>query len=651
MRKSLLSFPLLLLILTARAGQPAIVHEEWTAKPALHTVDPRYNKESAVILLDKRRIEFVDLDKDNIAEYRTVHRIIRVNDDNGIESYNKIYLGYTDSTDIIDMRARAILPNGSVREVNRESMKDLKEDDGRTYKIFAMEGLEKGSEIEFYYTVKRNLDFFGQELLQGSFPIADSRMEILCPERLVFQLKGYNCTIEVADTLLNGKKVFSARLADIPGADKEKYSDYEANLERIEYRLSYNTRGGGEHIRLNTWNLLAKRIHEMYGTFTEKELNRTGDLIEANGWQKLPDDPQKIMAVENYLKKQFTAREEIDNERSGSLEWIIKNKIANRRGMVRLYAAVFQKLGIDYQIVLTCDRTEKQIDRSFENWNNADNFLFYFPSTKKYLAPSLFYLRYPWINPDWAGGEAVYCQSTTIGNYTTAIAVVKQVPLEDAANSFTRIDASLHFNRSMDSLRIDLRDSEAGYLAEGYRAAWIMSDPDTRTKMMKELVRAATNSEKIVSSGVENDNYECYNENKPFVMHADVLSDGLLENAGRNILVKIGAVIGKQEEMYQEKPRQFPIQLSYPHSLERFIDFVVPVGYTVKNAGDLAIRQDFQTMSFVSDYKMEGDTLRVHILETYRNTTYPISDYENFKKVINAAADFNKVTLVLIPKS
>ena len=45
----------------------------------------------------------------------------------------------------------------------------------------------------------------------------------------------------------------------------------------------------------------------------------------------------------------------------------------------------------------------------------------------------------------------------------------------------------------------------------------------------------------------------------------------MVERAGSKILVKVGELIGPQSEMYQEKPRQFPVQLPFPHTLERNI--------------------------------------------------------------------------------
>jgi len=640
---------------TVQAQQPAIFHETWSEHPTMHTIDSRYSNESAVILLDTRRIEYVDLPNNKAAKYRTVHRIVHLIDDKGIESFNKLQIKYTDTSDIIDLRARAILPGGTVREVSKADMKDIKDEDGGSYRIFALEGLEKGAEVEFTYTIKVSLNFFGEEYLQGSWPTLDAQLEVLSPDSLIFQMRGYNCNATISDTSIDGKKVVSTRLTDIPGAEKEKYAAYDANLCRVEYRLSYNYSSGTDHVRLNTWNVLAQRIHSIYEVFSEKDLKRVGEIIGTNGWQNLPDDKQKIIAVENYLKNQFVTREDIDEENSDNIEWMLKNKIASTKGLIRLYGAIFSKLGVDHQIVLTCDRNERSIDKSFENWNNAGNFLFYFPATKKFLAPTLAYMRYPWINPQWAATDAVFCQSTTIGTYTTAIAVVKRVPLEDFSATFSRLDATIGFNSRLDSLRVDFTETDGGYLAVTSRAIYSRGDPEDRRKMLKAIARLATNSEKLLSSNVGNDKIEDCNDNKPFILQEDILTDGLLENAGRNMLVKLGQIIGPQTEMYQEKPRQFPVSIEYPHTLERFIDFVVPSGYTIKNPGDVAIQQDFKTdgvttLGFVSSYKMEGDTLRIHVRETYRDPVYPLSEYENFKKVINAAADFNKVTLVLIPK-
>ena len=84
------------------------------------------------------------------------------------------------------------------------------------------------------------------------------------------------------------------------------------------------------------------------------------------------------------------------------------------------------------------------------------------------------------------------------------------------------------------------------------------------------------------------------------------------------MLLKIGLVIGPQVEMYQEKERQLPMTMEYPHFEHRLIELTIPDGYQVRNPDDLRLKQIYtengsQTMGFVSDYTLKGNLL------TYRS--------------------------------
>ncbi|HEY8968486.1 MAG TPA: DUF3857 domain-containing protein [Puia sp.] len=655
MYKKLLSFLLLLSgVLSASSQTPAIYKEEWSSHPTLHKMTDQENKQSAVIISDIRRVEFIDEGKE-MAEYRTLHKIIHLNDNTGIEAFNKVYLGIADNNDIVDIRARTILPDGKIINIDKQNIKDLKEEDGNEYKIFAMEGLVKGCEVEYTYTYKRSPSWFGAQYMQSKFPVRDAILEILAPKRLVLQTRGYNCQFIPVDTVLGEKRIITQELKNIPAAEDEKYAVYKANLQTIEYKLSYNNESSNSQERLFTWQEMAKKVYDFYCTFSEKEMGKTKDLVEANKWNKLGSVSEKIATVENFLKKQFGTRKDIDAENAGNLEWIIKNKLASPRGIVRLYGAIFNQLGIPYQIVMTCSREEARIDKSFENWNNASEVVVYFPDTKKFMAPSELYTRYPFIEPYWGGQQALFCRPITIGTFTTALAEIRQLPLEDYTESFNRIESSLRLTPGLDTVVVDMKQSYGGYSASYYRASLSLGDAEEQRQVLKSIVRFGTNSENIVSSKIDNADFESYSKNAPFTVNATVKASELVENAGNKILLKIGVIIGPQVEMYQEKTRQFPIQLAFPHTLERFITLQLPDGYTVKNLNDLNFHNEYQdqagvTMGFTSDYKVEGNMIKVHILEQYRRIFLPVTEYDNFRKVINSSADFNKVVLVLEKK-
>ncbi|NJK98928.1 MAG: hypothetical protein HC905_32040 [Bacteroidales bacterium] len=126
----------------------------------------------------------------------------------------------------------------------------------------------------------------------------------------------------------------------------------------------------------------------------------------------------------------------------------------------------------------------------------------------------------------------------------------------------------------------------------------------------------------------------------------------LIENAGNKILLKLGEVISKQVEMYQEKNRLMEVEDQYNREFLRTIKVKIPEGYTIKNPEDIAKniqfkRSDGVIYQFVSSYRIENNTLLVDINEFYKEITCPVNQFDQYRKVVNAAADFNKVTLVL----
>jgi hypothetical protein len=107
--------------------------------------------------------------------------------------------------------------------------------------------------------------------------------------------------------------------------------------------------------------------------------------------------------------------------------------------------------------------------------------------------------------------------------------------------------------------------------------------------------------------------------------------------------------------MYREESRMTPIENDYNRGYERSIEVKIPAGYQVRNADDLNISVvykdgDKEPYLFVSSYTLNGSVLKITVKEYYKEIYAPIERYEDYRKVINAAADFNKVTLVLEKK-
>jgi len=631
-----------------------IEKETWTDKPAIHTIDSKYSKEAAVVISDTRRIEFVDASKDEIDEYYTIHKIVHINDDRGIEGFNKIYLGLSENSDIVDVKARSILTDGKVIELDKNDIKDIKEEDGNTYKIFALNGLEKGCEVEYFYTFKKSTTYFGREIVQERIPVLATTLQVIGPPRLKFEVKSYNFNVSASDTVINNKRVAQCIVKNTPGLDEEKYAYFDANVYRIEYKLSYNTSGSSTE-RMFTWNELAKRVYSIYTDYSDKEYKAASDLVTANGWDKLTGEVAKITAVEDFIKKSFSYNEDLNSAEGNTLTTVLHDKIGGTIGTMRLYTAIFQNLGINYQYVLSGNREKFAVDRQFEDWNNCEYPIFYFPTENKFLAPTRPDYRYPWIFPSWGSTNGLFCKKMSLGNVTTAVAEVKPVSMEPYDQTVQNLEARLELSPDLDSLSIDEKQIFQGYASVNYRDAFNYSNDEQKKNIIKELTKAFANSENILFSEVLNPGFEDETLNKPLILHTKTKSGELIERAGNKLLLKIGMAIGPQVEMYQEKPRQEPVDFEFGHIEERKIDFVIPDGYTISNPNDLKISQTYtdngeQTMGFVCSYEIKGNLLSVHIVEQYHHEFYPMEQFDTFRKIINSSADFNKVVLVLEKK-
>ena len=116
-------------------------------------------------------------------------------------------------------------------------------------------------------------------------------------------------------------------------------------------------------------------------------------------------------------------------------------------------------------------------------------------------------------------------------------------------------------------------------------------------------------------------------------------------------LFKVGHLIGGQMELYQQHERQNRIDMDYPTYYERKISFTIPKGYKLQGLEDAKINKSIEkngkkVNAFISDFTIESEKVTITAKEYYRNISLPKEDYENFRQVINAAADFNKVVLV-----
>jgi hypothetical protein len=296
---------------TNSGAQETYTRLQWEEKPRVHKPDPEFAKESAIYILDKRLTEYVMIEKEGLACYYTVHKIIHLIDDKGIESFNKIYLPVREKSDLLEVRARSIQPDGTIKELSRDNIKDLTGEDKITFKIFAIEGLTRGSEVEYYYTVRKRPSFFGTETFQGQVPVEQAVFYLSAPRHLLYEAKSFNGFGKSIDTTVGEKNILYYVDSKLKNVDEEKYAMYRASLKKIEYKLSYN-KSKSMQDRLFSWNELAKNVYTNATTFSKSETKRIGNLLEEIN--PTGSEKEKVRAIENWLKKNIQVDEDLDAE-------------------------------------------------------------------------------------------------------------------------------------------------------------------------------------------------------------------------------------------------------------------------------------------------------------------------------------------------
>jgi len=646
---------LLHLIATLSASQYCFAQNgkfslEWSPVPSMHKVDSAFSGYAAVLIEDAYQLEYKDEGKETY-NFVTEHRITKVLNDKGIEMFNKMTFTLPEVDTLVTLKARTILPGGKIIEIDKDKFKQTKDENGYPNLVFAMEGVEKNAEIEYVFCYKRPNNVFGGLSYKYSIPIQHGVFQIVSPTRIKFEAKGYSGFPDATDTIIEDKRYLSAEKYNISAKTKEVYSFEDLNAEHIEYKISYfPTESPG--IRMYTWQILVNRLYKRYYTYTRSELQAVDKFLEQINVTKDEDELSKIKKIENAIKTNITFYKQLNDDDAFSINYILSKKSANEIGFNKLFAACFQQAGVNAEFGLTVNRLNHQFDPSFENWNNLDNPIFYFPNLKKFLSPAEPYYRYPFVPSSQIYSKGVFCKLTTLGDITSAVADIKPINALPSSESHNDIDAVINFDSDFVATA-DITISMSGYCATGIREYTLLLPNDKVKELVIGLLRIVGKPDDLLEYDVKNKDFVNYYENKPLLITGKIKAPQLVEKAGPKYIFKLGDIIGKQQEMYESKERTAPIDFEYNHFLNRKIVLNIPDGYKILNPESIVINAAIkdadgkETVGFHSFYTIEGSKLTVTITEFYHIVHFPASEVESFRKVINASADFNKVNLIL----
>ena len=653
--KPIINFILILFITSNSLAQTAPFYEGYNWE-----TNPSYNIEESdkdmVAIKDKIVTEFYFEDQ-NLTEYYLEHKILWLNSDDRIEEYNKIYLAFSNKTSLKVSKARVIKKTGEIIELDESKILSAEnEETGRKYNYFALEGLQKGSIVEYYYVIKRRPTYQGARVdIQNDYNKKAVEFDLYSPSNLLFTFKSFNLNSTVTkDETSTEKMYWQLAIKDVVGIDKEEQSPYRAALGYVMYKLHQNT---ANNIIITSYNEVAQNLFAFYyPEYNEEEtklINKFAKNIKLNNDDE--NEEKKARIIDLYIKENIYISDN-DSENLKNLSNVINTKTANETGIVKLYVALFKKFNITHEMVLTSNRTKLKFDREFEATNFLQEFLFYFPASKKYLSPSKFGTRFGFPPPYYMDNYGLFVTGYNINGKRKAFSEVKYIEGIPASSSTDEMVINVYFNKEDFSQNtITLERKLNGYYAMNIQPFMNLIPANRKNEVIDEAFAQNTDKNaKVLKRVLINEDPSLFGV-KPFVVKFDISSEYFVEKAGNKYLFKLGDLIGPQMEMYQEKKRILPLEAEFNRSYYRTIKIHIPEGYKISNLDDITIKNSYtakgkELFIFDSYYTLDGNILTVTADEHYRESIVAPEIFEAYRTVINSAADFNKVTLILEPK-
>lgn len=622
----------------------------WDENPSFSEVFPEYENENVIGIVLAESYDYYYNQQGDLMSIHNIHRKLRLNNDESINKYNKFSVSLSGVVDVIDIKARVVKPNGTVVLFDEGNIKEVKDEvSGKNQKLFAVDGIEKGDDIEYYIIRRMTGSNFGRSFFQFEYPIQKTSFSISSPSNLFYAVKGYNNYPDATATVqVDGRNRFFCQKDSIPALKSERYAYYTPRRARVEFRLDYNHARGRS--QLLTWNDAAQRIFQMmYSNVDAKELDKWTKLIGLKGLSQ----PESVTKIEEFLKKNIFIQDFHADEFS-DFKFIRTKKVSSERGIVKLYANLFKKLGVKHEIVLTVDRSVVKFDPSFQSWNYLDEYLIYLPEFDKYIHPSYTNYRIGCVDGDLTATYGLFISLIKLGEFESAVGKIKYIEPTHYKSNYDNLSITVNLNLESANARVvtvrGFKGLSGGYLGRAYETL----DEERKVNMLKNLMESkAPNPVYNTLKKLDKTDIDFITDAE-FLIYSDFSSSSFLEMAGDKILFNIGETIGPQVELYFEEDRKVVGEYGFNRWYYRKIRFNVPDGYKIVNPEaavmNFIVKSGNENIyGFISTQEYTDAVYTITIDEFYNRVYTELEHFDGFKDVVNAAADFNKVVLVLEP--
>lgn len=595
----------------------------------------------ATIFEDNRLIEYKKYNREI-----TKHRIIYIKTQEGLSDNNKIVIHIPEEGSLLELKARSISADGKVVELNKDNIKEMKNYyQGGNLKMFAIEGAEVGGQIEYSYTVRTPLYDSGKEILSMDYVTHHALIMVGCYSKFRIGSKSFNwdCEEDVSTNL----HIYEYK--DIMPIAQEKYATPYANRVSVEHKLKGSVYG--QTTFSNYRKVVAKKQVEFY-TFEPKEINKAKKALKSFNKEAYSGE-ELIKKVTVFLKKKYLYKEDFSKAEYENTLAVMKSGVGNDRGIIKLYCVILKYLDIEYEVLISANKYYNLLDPKYCSRHSLTEYLIYFPKYDSYLYPAHQIMQYNLI-PSWLIGNKALV--VTEFNRSPKFVVI---PDRDPEFNGTDLVIDVAIDLDDNSSVFSIKSFGTGLVSLSLNSAIYYSESEEEKEKElenfiswrypeSEILEAALVDPEVWGDIGACDDFKCKRE-----YTAKVKSTSFYDVAGDKLLLKVGTLLGPQSELYSELERVQPITNSYNKSYRFNISIPIPDGYKYGGAQNADINNDFtdadgnKIAGFSSTVKIEDNVIKIGIYEFYAKVSIDKEYYEQFRKIINSAADFNKAIILL----
>ena len=432
----------------------------WNEDPLMITCPDSLRSESEVTLMQNYFVEFGYLD-DNFIERDLYHSINYLGSDEAIENNNRIYLPIGNDEQLEVSKARSISPDGKVIELTEEDINTAEDEEGNITHYYAFKGLEKGSIVEYYYIQINPADYRGQRVIfQDQMTQLDVNFEIISPWNLVFTYLGLNGFGEMAvDTTNENINHLTKHFDVIEKYEYESRSFFGINAMQLIYKLDENLYTGKKDVI--SYSEMADYIINTYTVGDKSDAKIIGKWLKESGAKNKASDEEKIWAYEYYLKSNLAVIDISANELQ-EMSFVAENKLTSPTGFIKAIALACNELGIEYEIVITSDRSEILFDENFESFNYLKNYLIYFPSIDSYIDPLDKFGCVGLVSPLYQDNYGAFIKKVSLGDYVSGISQIKFIEGVGADDSHHDMIMDVKMTDDFSALKVKLSTVSTG---------------------------------------------------------------------------------------------------------------------------------------------------------------------------------------------